>query len=156
MFLNVFFLPAQGESGENAEPFAMKRERHQVAECIERFIQVSVLGDQCAGSAPQLWDRFTSNLQQHFLRHQDDRLLPFTTHCSSHCEPGIERDASISLYFCCSLHLPSPSVIALDDNLHLRSMRYQFYQVARKCWYRNNFIILCVCYVNDINSFMLI
>ena len=54
---------------------------------------------------------------------------------------------NISLYFCCSLHLPSPSVIALDDNLHLRSMRYQFYQMARKCWCRNNFIILCVCLI---------
>ena len=33
----------------------------------------------------------------------------------------------------CSLKLPCPSVVILDDNFHLRSMRYQYYQIARKC-----------------------
>ena len=108
-------------------PFEMKQERQRVSECIERLIQLSLSDGsvvQSEESPPQLWDTFMSHLSQnyeHLLhRHKDGKYVRF------------------AVLLCCSLRhcrfsLPSPCVLVLDDNFPLRSMRYPFYQMAKKC-----------------------
>lgn len=59
------------ESLENdGVPFEMKQERQQVCECIDRFVQLNVLGHSAEPSeedsrTPQLWDTFVSYLQEY-------------------------------------------------------------------------------------------
>jgi O-phosphoseryl-tRNA(Sec) kinase len=108
-------------SEKDMSPFGMKRERQRVSECIERLIQLSTADGSVepnTESPPQLWDTFMSHVCQnhgHLLHHHKDGK------------------------FC----LPSPCVLVLDDNLPLRSMRYPFYQMAKK--YQLGFAELCVC-----------
>lgn len=60
-------------------PFVMKQERQQVSECIERFIQLHILDHSVEQSTPQLWDTFTTYLQDYgYLFHSrpDCRYVP--------------------------------------------------------------------------------
>lgn len=59
------------ENPENdGATFEMKQERQQVCECIDRFVQVNILGHSAEPSeeesrTPQLWDTFFSYLQKY-------------------------------------------------------------------------------------------
>ena len=60
----------------DAVPFEMKQLRLQVMECVEQFIQGSVLQGQSAGNTPELWDSFRSYLQsyRHHLHWHSDHV----------------------------------------------------------------------------------
>ena len=118
-------LPCTQDGTEaNSVAFEMKQARLAVVQCLEHLIRLSLSGE--GGTAPQLWTSFTSYLQKYL------HLLTNDTECV-----GIinTRNEGCYLCICCHprIHLCSPNVLVVDENLPLKSMRYVFYQLAKKC-----------------------
>ncbi|NXS19029.1 PSTK kinase, partial [Mystacornis crossleyi] len=102
--------PAPGAGPQQPGPLlpGWKRSRRELLQCLEGFLRALLTGAPLPGPAQPGWERFLGCCRR-------EGLLP--------AAEGDARAASRPLY------------LLLDDNFYYQSMRYEVYQLARKCNY---------------------
>lgn len=85
-----------------------KQSRRELLQCLEGFLRALLTGAPPAGPAQPGWQRFLGCCRR-------QGLLP-----AAEGQPGAAS---------------RPLLLLLDDNFYYQSMRYEVYQLARKCNY---------------------
>lgn len=102
----------QGDAGPPPPAFlspqlpGWKQSRRELLQCLEGFLRTLLTGAPLPGPAQPGWERFLGCCRRQGLL------------------PAADGDAGAA---------SGPLLLLLDDNFYYQSMRYEVYQLARKC-----------------------